>query len=213
MNLAQQVARKLLQINAIKLSPQKPFVWASGLKSPIYCDNRTVLSYLEIRRFIIDAFAEGARQFEPFDMVAGVATAGIAHGALLAERLDLPFIYVRSKPKGHGRQNQIEGILPTGKKVLVIEDLISTGGSCLRAVEALREAGATVAGVLAIFSYGFDRATAAFAKAECPFDTLSDYETLLREAVAESYISEREQKILQQWRQSPEKWSAAVGKD
>lgn len=209
MNLSQQVANKLLQINAIKLSPQKPFVWASGLHSPIYCDNRTVLSYPQTRRFIIDAFVERSRQFEPFDLVAGVATAGIAHGALLAERLELPFVYVRSKPKGHGRQNQIEGVLPAGRKVLVIEDLISTGGSCLRAVEALREAGATVAGVLAIFSYGFELAADAFARADCPYDTLSDYETLLQEAIAKSYISEKDKEVLQKWRQSPEKWSAA----
>jgi len=208
MNLANTVAKQLLQINAIKLSPQSPFTWASGLKSPIYCDNRTVLSYPAVRRQIIDAFAERAEALKPFDAVAGVATAGIAHGVLLAERLDLPFLYVRSKAKAHGRQNQIEGVLPEGATVLVVEDLISTGGSSLRAVETLREAGATVAGVLAIFTYGFDQANEAFRQADCRFDTLSYYDALLEEALANEYISAEDEEALREWRKAPTAWSA-----
>lgn len=206
MEIASEVAKRLLQINAIKLSPQNPFTWASGMKSPIYCDNRVVLSYPGIRRFIIDSFAQKAEAFKPFDTIAGVATAGIAHGALLAEQLAMPFIYVRSKPKGHGRQNQIEGELRPGARVLVIEDLISTGGSCLKAVEALREAGCEVAGVLAIFTYGFDEAAAAFDSAGCPFGTLSSYPILLEEAVRENYIGQEEIETLQKWRGNPGGW-------
>ena len=206
MNIASEVAKRLLQINAIKLSPQNPFTWASGIKSPIYCDNRIVLSYPGIRRFIIESFAQKAEAFKPFDTIAGVATAGIAHGALLAEQLALPFIYVRSQPKGHGRQNQIEGELRPGAHALVIEDLISTGGSCLKAVEALREAGCEVSGVLAIFTYGFDEATAAFKTAGCPFDTLSSYPVLLEEALRENYIGPAELQTLQEWRKNPGGW-------
>ncbi len=207
MNTAAEVAKRLLQINAIKLSPQKPFTWASGLKSPIYCDNRIVLSYPGIRKFIIDSFAQKAEAFRPFDTIAGVATAGIAHGALLAERLSLPFIYVRSKPKGHGRQNQIEGELQPGAQVLVIEDLISTGGSCLKAVEALREAGSRPSGVLAIFTYGFDAAESAFKEAEVPFDTLSAYPALIQEARRAGRIGEAELQTLKEWRRDPRAWS------
>lgn len=209
MSLATTIARKLLQINAIKLSPQKPFTWASGMRSPIYCDNRTVLSYPSIRRAVIDAFARRSESMRPFDLVAGVATAGIAHGVLLAERLELPFIYVRSQPKQHGRQNQIEGVLRDGARALVIEDLISTGGSSLRAVEALRRGGAEIAGVLAIFSYGFEEAAAAFQEADCPFDTLSHYEALLSEAVESGYIDEPERELLRAWRRAPHTWRPA----
>lgn len=209
MTLANSVARKLLQINAIKLNPQKPFTWASGMKSPIYCDNRTILSYPAIRREVIDGFVSRSEAFRPFDLIAGVATAGIAHGVLLAERLDLPFVYVRSKAKAHGRQNQIEGFLRGGERALVIEDLISTGGSSLKAVEALREAGCPVAGVLAIFSYGFPEAEAAFRKADCPFDTLSNYDALLQEAIGGDYIEQADQAVLQEWRRAPVDWSAA----
>ncbi|MCO6475718.1 MAG: orotate phosphoribosyltransferase [Phaeodactylibacter sp.] len=204
--MASEVAKRLLQINAIKLSPQNPFTWASGMKSPIYCDNRIVLSYPGIRRFIIDSFAQKAEAFKPFDTIAGVATAGIAHGALLAEQLALPFIYVRASPKGHGRQNQIEGELRPGARALVVEDLISTGGSCLKAVEALREAGCNVSGVLAIFTYGFDEAKAAFRNAKCPFDTLSSYPVLLEEAVREGYIGKEELETLKEWRKDPGRW-------
>jgi orotate phosphoribosyltransferase len=208
MDLAAETARRLLQINAIKLSPQSPFVWASGLRSPIYCDNRAVLSYPDHRRFIIDGFAQKAEAFRPFDLIAGVATAGIAHGVLLAERLGLPFIYVRPKAKEHGRRNQIEGDLKAGARALVIEDLISTGGSCLQAVEGLREAGCAIAGVLAIFTYGFEQAAAAFQSASCPFDTLSHYDALIAEALQAQYVQPAEMETLRQWRQAPQQWSA-----
>ena len=206
MGLPKEIARKLLQINAIKLSPQRPFTWSSGLKSPIYCDNRIILSYPDIRKFVIEAFINKVEDFGKFDYIGGVATAGIPHGALLADRLDLPFIYVRSKPKGHGRQNQIEGALSDGSRVILIEDLISTGGSSLNAVEAVRKAGAEVVGVMAIFGYGFARATAAFAEANCPFATLSDYDNLLAVAEEEQRISGEERAALLEWSKAPEQW-------
>jgi orotate phosphoribosyltransferase len=206
MKIAEQVAEKLLQINAIKLSPQNPFTWASGIKSPIYCDNRIILSYPEVRTFVVKCFAKKSMDFEPFDIVAGVATAGIPHGALLAEKIRKPFIYIRDKPKAHGRQNQIEGILTEGARVLVIEDLISTGGSSLKAVEAVREAGGDVIGVLAIFSYGFDKAKTLFDAANCRFDTLSSYDMLVSQAIDKQYIKAEELETLQQWRLSPETW-------
>ena len=190
----------MLQIKAIKLSPQKPFTWASGLKSPIYCDNRLVLSHPDIRNFIKGAFVEKAKAFGPIEVVAGVATAGIAHGALLADALELPFVYVRSKAKAHGRQNIIEGTIRGGERVLVIEDLISTGGSSLAAVNTLRQAGCTVAGVLAIFSYNFDTAKQAFEKATCPLETLSNYDVMIREALASKYISLHDVDLLTTWR-------------
>lgn len=207
MSIAEAVSDKLLQINAIKLSPQNPFTWASGLRSPIYCDNRIVLSHPKVRTFIIEQFVELAKQMPVFDVVAGVATAGIPHGALLAERLQLPFVYVRSKAKAHGRQNQIEGKLEEGQRVLVIEDLISTGGSCLQAVACLREAKAQVAGVLAIFTYGFEKARLAFAAADCPMATLSNYEALIQQATAQSYILPDQANTLQAWRLDPKAWS------
>lgn len=206
MDLAAEVAHRLLQINAIKLSPHKPFTWASGIQSPIYCDNRTALSFPEVRRFIIKGFAQASAIFQPFNVVAGVATAGIPHGALLAEELGLPFVYVRSKAKSHGRQNQIEGVLPEGARVLVIEDLISTGGSALKAVEALREANADVVGVMAIFSYGFDKARTAFEAAGTSFATLSTYDALLKAAAEAEYIAPEEMDTLEAWRKAPETW-------
>lgn len=199
-NLAAGVAQRLLQINAVKLSPQAPFTWASGMKSPIYCDNRIVLSYPEIRSYIIQGFEQQAQHFPTVDKIAGVATAGIPHGALLADRMGLPFVYVRSKAKGHGRQNQIEGELKAGEKVLVIEDLISTGGSCLKAVDALRQSGATVVGVLAIFTYGFQKAVDAFAAADVRFATLSHYDVLVEEAVAAQYVTTDDLQTLMDWR-------------
>ncbi len=205
--IAVETARSLLQIKAIKLSPQKPFTWASGLKSPIYCDNRLVLSHPEIRRFIIDSFEEKAKAMAPFDLIAGVATAGIAHGALLADRLNMPFVYVRAKAKEHGRQNLIEGEINGNERVLVIEDLISTGGSSVSAVEALKEAGCAIAGALAIFSYGFEAATSAFAQAACPLDTLSNYETLIAEAARSGYVNESDLELLKSWRINPRAWS------
>ena len=202
-----KVAKKLLQIKAIKLSPQKPFTWASGWKSPIYCDNRIILSFPEIRSFIMDQFVLLSDTFPPFDAVAGVATAGIPHGALLADRLGLPFVYVRSKAKAHGRQNRIEGQVNEGQRILVIEDLISTGGSSIQAVEALREVHTSVLGVAAIFTYGFDKAQQTFAEADCSIRTLCNYHALLTEALEQNYISNKEMKTLEAWRQSPSTWS------
>lgn len=209
MTIAQEVAEKLLQINAVKLSPQNPFIWASGIKSPIYCDNRITLYYPSVRDRIIDAFVEKSTQFGAFDLVAGVATAGIPHGALIADRLKKPFIYIREKAKSHGRQNQIEGMPhgdTEGLKVLVIEDLISTGGSSLKAVEAVREAGMEVVGVLAIFTYGFEKAVSMFREANCRFDTLSNYDILIAQAIENQYIKPEEMETLKAWRLSPETW-------
>ncbi len=201
---AEEVARQLLQIKAIKLSPQKPFTWASGLESPIYCDNRLVLSHPSVRNFIKSAMVECSKEFEPFEGVAGVATAGIAHGVLLADALGKPFVYVRSKAKAHGRQNQIEGELPSDSRVLVVEDLVSTGGSSLQAVEALRQAGAQVVGVLAIFSYGFPEAHRAFDAAHCPLKTLTDYPTLIAIAQTTRHIGPEDLTLLNTWRESVE---------
>ena len=209
MTVAQEVAEKLLQINAVKLSPQNPFTWASGIKSPIYCDNRITLYYPLVRDRIIDAFVEKSTQFGDFDMVAGVATAGIPHGALIADRLKKPFIYIREKAKSHGRQNQIEGMPhgdTQGLRVLVIEDLISTGGSSLKAVEAVREVGMEVVGVLAIFTYGFEKADTLFNEANCSFDTLSNYDILIAQAIENQYIKPEEMETLKAWRLSPETW-------
>ena len=200
MNIASEVAKRLLQIKAIKLSPQKPFTWASGILSPIYCDNRIVLSHPDIRDFIKQCLIEKSKEFGNFDAVAGVATAGIAHGMLVADALKLPYAYIRSKPKEHGRQNMIEGELPEGASVLVIEDLISTGGSSLAAVEGVRSAGFEVAGVLAIFTYNFDKAIRAFDAAGCPLETLSNYDVLLREALAIKYINLIDVDMLTTWR-------------
>ncbi len=206
MPIASQLAHKLLQIKAIQLSPQKPFTWASGWKSPIYCDNRIILSHPDLRRFVIQGFVELARSMQPFDVVAGVATAGIAHGVLLAEALNLPFVYVRAKAKEHGRRNMIEGELKPGSRVLVVEDLISTGGSCLAAVEALRDAGAEIAGVAAVFSYGFAEADAAFAAANCPWATLSHYNVLIEAAQEAGAIPESDMETLRAWRSNPAQW-------
>ncbi len=206
MKQSKAIARKLLEISAVRLNPKQPFTWASGILSPIYCDNRLLLSHPSIRDFTTNGFVELSSQFSPFDVIAGVATAGIPHGVLLADRLHKPFVYVREKPKSHGRQNQIEGFLPENARVLVVEDLISTGGSSLKAVEALTEANAQVVGTAAIFTYGFERATNAFQKAHCPLKTLTDYDTLLEVAVEMGYIPAADLKILSQWRISPEKW-------
>ena len=201
MNRAATIAQKLLQIKAIKLSPKSPYTWSSGIQSPIYCDNRIVLSYPDVRNYIKQAFVETAKEFGYFNKIAGVATAGIAHGALLADILNMPFIYIRSKAKGHGRQNLIEGELSGTEQVLVVEDLISTGGSSLKAVEAVRATGATVVGVLAIFSYGFEKAAKAFETANCPLKTLSNYQVLINEAVKTNYIQNSDVQLLQNWLQ------------
>ncbi|GLR20044.1 orotate phosphoribosyltransferase [Portibacter lacus] len=207
MDLGAQIAKKLLQVNAIKLNPAQPFTWASGIKSPIYCDNRITLSYPDIRTFIKIKLSELSRQFDKFDTVAGVATAGIPHGALLADQLNLPFAYIRSKAKSHGRQNLIEGKIEEGARVLVVEDLISTGMSSLKAVDAVKETGAEVVGVIAIFSYDFPQAKEAFAKEGCPFKTLSSYPALLQQAVEQHYINEEQLAALEIWNQDPAKWA------
>ncbi len=207
-NTAEKTAELLLQINAIKLNPKNPFVWASGWNSPIYCDNRITLSYPDIRRFLQNEFATNIIQkFGKPDVIAGVATGAIGIGLLVAEVLDLPFIYVRPEPKKHGRKNQIEGQLEKGQKVVVIEDLISTGKSSLQAVDALRENGAEVVGMAAIFTYGFEVATKNFKAAEVELMTLSNYPTLLKTAVARNYITEEERQTLEVWSQNPSEWS------
>lgn len=204
---ALKVAEFLLQIKAVKLNPSNPFTWASGIKSPIYCDNRVTLSFPAIRTFIRQAFADAiVENFGKPDVIAGVATGGIAQGALVAEELGLPFIYVRSSAKGHGMENLIEGHFEPGQRVVVVEDLISTGGSSLKAVHELREAGLEVKGLVAIFTYGFDLAHENFNEAQCPYVTLSNYDTLLNKAVANNLISEEELKSLKSWRENPSQW-------
>lgn len=201
------IAGRLMDIKAIKLQPSEPFTWASGWKSPIYCDNRKALSYPDIRTLIKCAFADLAREkYADIDVVAGVATGAIAQGALVADLLGKPFIYVRSAPKDHGLANLIEGDLKEGQKVLVIEDLISTGGSSLKAVAALRDAKADVAGMLAIFTYGFQTAAEAFQKAGVELTTLSNYDDLIAEAVKRGYVSEADIETLREWRANPSAW-------
>jgi orotate phosphoribosyltransferase len=201
------IAQYLLQSKAIKLEPTKPFTWASGWKSPIYCDNRITLSFPEIRKSIRNAFAEKIKQLYPnVEVIAGVATGAIAQGALVADILNLPFIYVRSAPKKHGTENLIEGLVHAGQKVVVIEDLISTGGSSLQAVEALRSAGAEVLGMLAIFTYGFPIAEENFKNHQVALDTLTDYLKLLYLALETGYIKIDQLEVLQQWRRNPDKW-------
>lgn len=205
--VAREVAEYLLEIKAVVLNPSQPFTWTSGIKSPIYCDNRKTLSFPKVRTFIKTSFADILTdEFKHADVIAGVATAGIPHGALVADVLNLPFVYVRDKPKGHGLENQIEGKLEKGQKVFVIEDLISTGGSSLKAVEALREAGAEVLGLGAIFTYGFEKAVKAFEAADCKFFTLSNYEILLDKAIEDNYVKEAEKEELIQWYKDPESW-------
>lgn len=206
MKHSEQLAAYLLQINAIKLNPENPFTWASGIQSPIYCDNRITLSYPTIRHFIIEALAALSQNFDSFDAIAGVATAGIPHGVLLAEHLEKPFIYVRSKSKSHGRENQIEGDITVCKRVLVVEDLISTGGSSIQAVETLRDAGLDVVGVAALFTYGFEQAEENFSKASCAYETISNYEILLEKALEAKYITHGQQTILKTWNTDPKNW-------
>ena len=204
---AEKTAELLLQINAIKLNPSTPFLWASGWKSPIYCDNRLTLSFPAIRNYIRDEFAKNIeKQFGKPDVIAGVATGAIGIGVLVAESLGLPFVYVRPEPKKHGRQNQVEGFLQRGQNVVVVEDLISTGNSSLLAVDALKEAGANVKGMAAIFTYGFETAAKNFANANVDLFTLSNYDNLLNLAVEKQYITEEEQVILQEWRKNPSTW-------
>jgi len=196
-----------LQINEIKLNPHNPFTWASGMRSPIYCDNRLSLSFPDARNLVVEAFVENAAAYEGIDAIAGVATAGIPHGALLADRLGVPFIYVRSSAKTHGRKNQIEGFVQGGEKVLVIEDLISTGGSVLKAVDALKEAGCEIAAVLAIFTYNLPVAENNFKSADVEYVTLSNYDVLLEKAVEKKYIDSEALTSLKEWKKNPSQWS------
>jgi orotate phosphoribosyltransferase len=205
--IEQQVAEFLLQIKAIKLQPDNPFTWASGWKSPIYCDNRVTLSYPSIRTYIRQQLSLIIQEeFGAVGCIAGVATAGIPQGALVAQELGLPFIYVRAKPKEHGTGNMIEGEIMPGKRVAVVEDLISTGKSSLQAVDALRGAGYEVAGLAAIFSYGFDVADENFKKAKCRYVTLSNYNAMLKFAEEKQYINMKSMDLLKQWRANPSEW-------
>lgn len=205
--VAENVASHLLQIKAIKLEPAHPFTWASGWKSPIYCDNRKTLSYPEVRSYIKEQFAALIKaKYPKAEVIAGVATGAIAQGVLVAQELGLPFIYVRSSAKGHGLENLIEGEYKAGQKVVVIEDLISTGGSSLQAVEALRNAGCDVLGMTAIFTYGFQKAADNFKAAGCELSTLSDYNAMIDLAVKTGYIKASDVEKLKEWRLSPETW-------
>ncbi len=204
---AKKTAEYLLQIKAIKLQPSNPFTWASGWKSPIYCDNRKTLSFPEVRAYIRDSFATMVNELYPrAELIAGVATGAIAHGALAADKLGLPFIYVRSEAKEHGLGNQIEGFFEKGQKVVVIEDLISTGGSSLAAVKALREAGCDVLGMLAIFTYEFKKASDGFEAAGCKLNTLSNYSVLVDTALKTDYIGASDVETLKKWRVDPSVW-------
>ena len=207
----QKVAESLLQIKAIKLQPKSPFTWASGWKSPIYCDNRVALSHPAIRTYIRQKLSQLIQEeFGSVDMISGVATAGIPQGVLVAQDLGLPFTYVRSSAKEHGRQNLIEGEAVSGQRVVVIEDLVSTGKSSLQAVKALRDAGCNVVGLVSIFTYGLDIATTNFAEAKCPLFSLCDYNALIHVAVDKSYVLEADIAVLEQWRVDPANWTPEV---
>jgi orotate phosphoribosyltransferase len=206
-NYGFETAKMLLQSTAIKLNPAKPFIWASGIKSPIYCDNRKTLSYPDIRGYIKEQFKQLIREnFEKPELIAGVATGAIAQGALVANDMDLPFVYIRSTPKTHGLENLIEGVVKSGQRVVVVEDLVSTGGSSLKAVEALRKEGCEVLGMVAIFTYGFKKAEASFEKAGCNLYTLCNYDILLDHALETGYIQKNELDVLKNWKQDPENW-------
>ena len=204
------LASFLLQIKAIKLNPANPFTWASGLKSPIYCDNRVTLSYPQVRTFIREGFVKMCLdKFGKPDVIAGVATGGIPQGALVAQELGLPFVYVRSEKKSHGMNNQIEGVINSGQSVVIIEDLVSTGKSSLNAVEALREKGAVIKGMLAIFTYGMEVATENFKNNNCELFTLTNYNALIQKAAEERYIREDDLASLLEWKNNPQAWSDA----
>jgi len=206
-NTAKSIADYLLQIKAIKLQPSNPFTWASGWKSPIYCDNRKTLSFPDVRLAIRNAFVDKLKDLYPdAELIAGVATGAIAHGILVADALGLPFVYVRSGAKEHGLGNRIEGHFEKGQKVVVIEDLISTGGSSLEAVKALREGGCNVMGMIAIFTYGFKKAEDNFSENKCVLHTLSNYNVLVDRARSTGYIKDNEIDTLRQWRQDPSTW-------
>ena len=207
MSTQKHFAEKLLQIKALQVNLQQPYTWASGWRSPVYCDNRKVLSYPHVRDFVKSELANMVLEhFSDAEVIAGVATAGIAHGVMAADLLKLPFIYVRSKPKEHGMGNQIEGHMEPGKKVVVIEDLVSTGKSSLQVVDALREAGAEVIGMCALFTYGFPVAEAAFEKAMVPLRTISNYNALMEVAEDQKHVAADQKETLQQWRFDPVTW-------
>ncbi|MGG1514834.1 orotate phosphoribosyltransferase [Paenibacillus oryzisoli] len=210
--IAQHIAASLLEIGAVALRPQQPFTWTSGLKSPIYCDNRLTMSYPAIREAIADGFAALIKEkFPQAEVVAGTATAGIPHAAWVAQKLGLPMIYIRDKAKGHGKENLIEGTVKPGQKVIVIEDLISTGGSSLKAALAVNDAGAESLGVLAIFSYQLDKATEAFKAANMPLETLSNYSALLEVALEKGAIQASDMELLRSWRANPAAYGVTVG--
>ena len=202
-----KLAAELLRIGAVLLRPQEPFTWASGWHSPIYCDNRKIFSDPSLRSMVAGALAGiAAKKYPEAQVVAGVATGAIAHGVLAADRMGKPFVYVRPKPKDHGTKSQIEGVLPQGSKVVVIEDLVSTGMSSLAAVDALREAGADVLGMVAVFTYGFGLAEERFSEKGVELTTLSDYGALIEEAVKEGLINPSDEEVLRQWRENPDSW-------
>ena len=205
--IARTTARSLLQIKAVKLSPHEPFTWTSGIKSPIYCDNRVTLSFHSIRTYIRQQFVNIIREeYGVVEYIAGVATGGIAQGALVAQEFGIPMVYVRSEKKQHGMENKIEGRVESGKSVVVVEDLVSTGSSSLAAVHALSEAGFIVKGMVAIFSYNLEKAKKNFSDAKCSLITLSDYNSLVKEALESNYIGEEDMQSLIKWRENPETW-------
>lgn len=205
---ALKVAEFLLKIKAVKLQPGKPFTWASGLKSPIYCDNRITLSFPHIRTFIRQEFVRAIEnEFPKPDVIVGVATGGIAQGALVAEDMGLPFAYVRPEPKSHGLGNQVEGVIESGQSAIVIEDLVSTGKSSLNAIDAIINSGAVVKGMAAIFTYGFSDAEKRFTEKNIPLVTLTNYDILVQQALQSGYITEEDLSSLQDWRKDPKSWS------
>ena len=206
-SVAENIARIFLEIGVVKLNTEKPFVWSSGWKSPIYCDGRISLSYPQVRSYIKEEIVELMRKrFPQTEAIAGVATAGIPQGVLVADMLDLPFLYVRTKPKGHGMENMVEGEIIKGQKVLVIEDLVSTGGSSLKATAALDLVGLDIMGLVSVFTYGFDEARNRFADAGVPFISLSSYDVLIKEAVEQDLISTSDLSSLREWRKAPHLW-------
>jgi orotate phosphoribosyltransferase len=207
--IATKVAKYLLEVQAVKLSPLKPFTWTSGMLSPIYCDNRVTLSYPEARTFIRNSFAALIKEnFADVDCIAGIATAGIAQGALIADILELPYIYIRPEPKKHGMKNSVEGFMKEGAKVVLIEDLVSTGKSSLAAIQNLRNSGGNAIGLVSIFTYGFPQSAESFQNANCPFISLCSYEIMLEMALSIGYINENEKVELENWRQNPQVWAA-----
>ena len=206
-NLQEEIAKNLLDIHAVFLNPQAPFTWASGIKSPIYCDNRITMSYPSVRKKISKGLAKIITdQYPEVEVIAGTATAGIPHAAWVSELLNLPMVYIRSKPKDHGKGNQIEGKITSGQKIVVIEDLISTGGSVLEACQAAEKEGAIVLGVVAIFSYELPKGVENFAKAGLPLTVLTNYSTLIQTALKHEYINEAELSLLKDWKDDPENW-------